>query len=55
MQHFRRLAELHRFHGMSMPENQLFSVYRCPVNTSLGEEAFTSDFYIIGLVHHLYS
>jgi AraC family transcriptional regulator, transcriptional activator of pobA len=49
MQHFSRLADLHRFHGLPMPENQLFSVYRCPLNTSLGEEEFTSDFYIIGL------
>ncbi len=31
-----------------MPENPLFSVYRCPKNTSLGENPFTSDFYIIG-------
>ena len=49
MQHFSRLAELHRYHGLPMPENQRFSVYRCPLHTSLGEEAFTSDFYIIGL------
>src|SRR6201996_6302211 len=49
MQHFKRLAELHRFHGLPMPENQFFSVYRCPINTSLGKEEFTADFYIIGL------
>ena len=49
MQHFSRLADLHRFHGLPMPENQLFSVYRCPLNTSLGEEEFTADLYIIGL------
>ena len=49
MQHFSRLADLHRYHGLPMPENQLFSVYRCPLNTSLGEEEFTADFYIIGL------
>ena len=49
MQHFSRLADLHRFHGLPIPENQLFSVYRCPLNTSLGENEFTADFYIIGL------
>src|SRR6202012_4728027 len=29
--------------------NPLFSVYRCPKKTSLGEKPFTSDFFIIGL------
>jgi len=48
MQHFTSLADMHRYHGLPMPENPLFSVYRCPLNTSLGEEEFTSDFYIIG-------
>ena len=49
MQHFSSLADMHRFNGIPMPENPLFSVYRCPKNTSLGEKPFTSDFYIIGL------
>jgi AraC-like DNA-binding protein len=49
MQHFSSLAGLHRFNGLPMPENPLFSVYRCPKKTSLGEKPFTSDFYIIGL------
>ncbi len=49
MQHFSSLAEMHRFNGLPMPENPLFSVYRCPKNTSLGEKVFTSDFYIISL------
>lgn len=48
MQHFSTLAELHRFNDLPMPENPLFSVYRCPKKTSLGENPFTSDFYIIG-------
>ena len=48
MQHFSSLADLHRFNGLPMPENPLFSVYRCPKKTSLGENPFTSDFYIIG-------
>lgn len=33
---------------MPMPENPLFSVYRCPKKTLLGERPFTADFYIIG-------
>ena len=49
MQHFSRLADIHRYNGFPMPENRLFSVHRCPPTTSLGEEAFTADFYIIGL------
>jgi len=48
MQHFSRLADIHRYNGFPMPENQLFSVYRCPPSTSLGDKEFTSDFYIIG-------
>lgn len=48
MQHYSNLADLHRFNNLPMPENPLFSVYRCPKNTSLGERPFTSDFYIIG-------
>lgn len=49
MKHYKSLAELHRFNRLPMPEHPLFSVYRCPKNTSLGENPFTSDFYIIGL------
>ena len=49
MQHFSSLSDMHRFNGLPMPENPLFSVYRCPKNTSLGENVFTSDFYIISL------
>lgn len=49
MRHFKSLAELHRFNNIPLPENPLFSVYRCPKKTSLGEKPFTSDFYIIGL------
>src|ERR1700749_171785 len=48
MKHFSSLADLHRFNGLPMPENPLFSVYRCPKKTSLGENPFTSDFYIMG-------
>jgi AraC-like DNA-binding protein len=48
MHHYNSLADLHRFNNLPMPENPLFSVYRCPKNTSLGENPFTSDFFIIG-------
>lgn len=48
MKHFKNLADLHRFNNLPMPENPLFSVYRCPKKTTLGEDPFTSDFYIIG-------
>jgi AraC family transcriptional activator of pobA len=49
MQHFSSLTDMHRFNGLPMPENPLFSVYRCPKDTSLGEKVFTSDFFIISL------
>ena len=49
MQHFSKLADIHRYNGFPMPENQLFSVYRCPPGTSLGDTEFTCDLYIIGL------
>ncbi|WP_293312906.1 helix-turn-helix domain-containing protein [Pedobacter sp. UBA5917] len=48
MKHYKSLAELHRFNGLPMPEHPLFSVYRCPKTTSLGENPFTSDFFILG-------
>lgn len=49
MQHFSRLADIHRYNGFPKPENQLFSVYRCPPTTALDDREFTADFYIIGL------
>lgn len=48
MQHFKSLAEMHRNNGFPMPENPLFSVYRCTQTCSLGDREFTSDFYMIG-------
>ncbi|WP_118972949.1 helix-turn-helix domain-containing protein [Taibaiella koreensis] len=48
MQHFKSLADLHRINGLPMPEHPLFSVYRCPKTTTLGENPFTADVYIIG-------
>jgi AraC family transcriptional activator of pobA len=48
MQHFKNLADMHRSNGFPMPENPLFSLYRCTKTCSLGEREFTSDFYMIG-------
>jgi AraC-like DNA-binding protein len=48
MQHFKTLADMHRFNGFPMPENPLFSMFRCTHTCGLGEREFTSDFYMIG-------
>ncbi|MFC0518050.1 helix-turn-helix domain-containing protein [Mucilaginibacter angelicae] len=48
MQHFKTLADMHRFNGFPMPETPLFSMYRCTHTCGLGEREFTSDFYMIG-------
>jgi len=39
---------MHRFSGFPMPENPLFSVYRCNKTCTLDGREFTSDFYMIG-------
>lgn len=39
---------MHRFNGFPMPENPLFSMFRCTHTCGLGEREFTSDFYMIG-------
>jgi AraC-like DNA-binding protein len=49
MQHFKNLADMHRFNGFPPPENPLISVYRCTQTCALGDREFTSDFYMIGL------
>lgn len=48
MQHFKNLADMHRFNGFPPPENPLISVYRCTQTCGLGDREFTSDFYMIG-------
>lgn len=48
MQHFKSLAEIHRFNGFPAPENPLFSAYRCTKSCAFGDREFTSDFYMIG-------
>ncbi|WP_343634462.1 helix-turn-helix domain-containing protein [Fluviicola sp.] len=48
MEHFKKLSDIHRFNGFPMPENPLFSIYRCTQTCGLGDREFTSDFYMIG-------
>lgn len=49
MQHFSSLADMHRFNGIDLPENPLFSAIRCVNSCNLGDREFTSDFYMIAL------
>ncbi|WP_343691262.1 helix-turn-helix transcriptional regulator [Chitinophaga sp.] len=49
MQHFSSLADMHRFNGIAVPENPLFSAIRCVNRCNLGDREFTSDFYMIAL------
>ncbi|MCF6406873.1 helix-turn-helix transcriptional regulator [Chitinophaga filiformis] len=48
MIHFSNLSALHRENGFPPPENPLFSIYRCDKTCTIGDRAFTSDFYMIG-------
>ena len=48
MEHFKKLADIHRFNAIPPPENPLFSIYRCIKTCGLGDREFTSDFYMIG-------
>jgi AraC family transcriptional regulator, transcriptional activator of pobA len=48
MEHFKKLADIHRFNHFPMPENPFFSVYRCEHSCGLSDREFTSDFYMIG-------
>jgi len=48
MQHFKNLAEMHRFNGLPEPQHPLFSLYRCERTCMQGDREFTSDFYMIG-------
>jgi AraC family transcriptional regulator, transcriptional activator of pobA len=48
MQHFKHLADLHRFFGLPAPEHPLFSIVRCTGNCDTMDREFTSDFYMIG-------
>ncbi len=48
MIHFSNLSELHRTNNFAPPENPLFSIIRCDKACSIGDRAFTTDFYMIG-------
>jgi AraC family transcriptional activator of pobA len=50
MNHFKSLAEMHRFNNFPPPENPLISLYHCnhASTCSLGDREFTADFYMIG-------
>jgi AraC family transcriptional activator of pobA len=47
MKHYKHLADLHRDSGWAPPENPLFSVGRCVDACTIGNQEFTSDFYVI--------
>ncbi|SEM37281.1 transcriptional regulator, AraC family [bacterium A37T11] len=49
MKHYKNLIELHQANGFPPPEHPLFSVYQCNKICTIGNRAFTSDFYMIGL------
>ncbi len=46
--HFSNLSDMHRANGFPPPENPQFSIYRCDKTCTMGDRAFTSDFYMIG-------
>ncbi|EHQ29588.1 helix-turn-helix domain-containing protein [Mucilaginibacter paludis] len=48
MKHYKNLSELHRDNGFPPPEHPLISIYQCNQTCSIGDRAFTSDFYMIG-------
>lgn len=48
MTHYSTLSDLHRVNGFAPPENPLFSIIRCDKACSIGDRAFTTDFYMIG-------
>lgn len=48
MKHYKSLSALHRDNGFPQPENSMISLFRCNHQCTLGDRAFTSDFYMIG-------
>lgn len=48
MKHYKSLIDFNRENGFVMPENPLISLTRCNHTCSLGAQAFTTDFYLIG-------
>jgi len=49
MKHYKSLVELHKENGFPPPAHPLFSIYRCDHQCAMGDRAFTSDFYMVGL------
>jgi len=49
MLHFKSISELHRVNGYPPPENPMLSLMRCNQTCTVGNNEFTSDFYMIGL------
>lgn len=48
MKHYKSLSELNRENGFPLPENPLLSLVQCNKTCTIGDRAFTSDFYMIG-------
>ncbi|PWV51528.1 AraC family transcriptional regulator [Chitinophaga sp. S165] len=48
MIHYSSLSELHRANNFTPPENPLFAIIRCDKTCTIGDRAFTTDFYMIG-------
>jgi len=48
MKHFKTISELYAANGFPPPENPLLSLVRCSNSCTLGDKAFTTDFYMIG-------
>lgn len=48
MKHYSNLTDLHRENGFALPENPLMSLVRCDKACTIGDRAFTTDFYMIG-------
>lgn len=48
MKHYKSLGELSRDNGFPRPENPLLSLAQCNNTCTIGDRAFTSDFYMIG-------
>lgn len=48
MKHYKSLIELHRAKGFAGPENPLIGLHRCNQTCPIGEQEFTTDFYMIG-------
>ncbi|WDF53411.1 helix-turn-helix domain-containing protein [Mucilaginibacter sp. KACC 22063] len=48
MKHYKSITDLNRENGFALPENPLISLNRCNNTCTIGDRAFTTDFYTIG-------